>query len=197
MSRKSFISNRVTLEAAGLVALADLFTVAMRTALTGAASYLDALVLAPELYQQQTADERTLPLDTSKQLVPLASWSPPGYPQSCHSIVHYPQPIAPLQSFIAADNSVTLFYALCPAWTITMFVLLGAIEDWQGFGVLRMLVLATLIDVVVIERRSHMGWKGTHEISQGDLLILLSQDRWMRLQELADDLKAVTAGQWL
>lgn len=31
----------------------------------------------------------------------------------------------------------------------------------------------------------------------GDLLVLLSQDRWIRIRGLVDDLKAVTAGQWL
>lgn len=32
---------------------------------------------------------------------------------------------------------------------------------------------------------------------KGDLLVLLSQDRWIRIHGLVDDLKAVTAGQWL
>jgi len=31
----------------------------------------------------------------------------------------------------------------------------------------------------------------------GDLLVLMSQDRWIRIKGLTDDLKAVTAGQWL
>lgn len=31
----------------------------------------------------------------------------------------------------------------------------------------------------------------------GDLLVLVSQDRWIRMQGLVDDLKTVTAGAWL
>lgn len=31
----------------------------------------------------------------------------------------------------------------------------------------------------------------------GDLLVLLSQDRWLRIKGPVDDLKAVTSGQWL
>ncbi|GJC84538.1 hypothetical protein ColLi_07376 [Colletotrichum liriopes] len=46
----------LSLSAAGLVALADLQTIANRTALTGTSSWLDALVLAPGLHYQQAAD---------------------------------------------------------------------------------------------------------------------------------------------
>ncbi|TQN64501.1 hypothetical protein CSHISOI_10923 [Colletotrichum shisoi] len=46
----------LSLSAAGLVALADLRTVANRTALKGTSSWLDALVLAPGLHYQQAAD---------------------------------------------------------------------------------------------------------------------------------------------
>ncbi|KAK0492837.1 hypothetical protein EDD18DRAFT_1357203 [Armillaria luteobubalina] len=198
MLRKSFISNRVTPEAAGLVALADLSTIVTRTALTGTATYLDALVLAPGLYQQQTADE------VNHGELPTTGAMATGYVFHVENpTVRYLETIGPAGLLVTTRVSpklsldMTLSYALCPAWTITVFILLGAIEDWRGFGVLRMLVLATLIDVVVIERRSHMGRKGAHEIGQRDLLVLLSQDRWMRLQESADDLKAVTTGQWL
>ncbi len=39
-----------------------------------------------------------------------------------------------------------------------------------------MLVLARLINVVVIKRRSRGGWKSAYEIRRGDLFILVSQD---------------------
>ncbi|PBK81812.1 hypothetical protein ARMGADRAFT_1090868 [Armillaria gallica] len=48
----SSIRGHITLESAGLIALADLSTVAVRTALTGTS---DALVLAPGMHQQQSA----------------------------------------------------------------------------------------------------------------------------------------------
>ncbi|KAK3654670.1 hypothetical protein LTR56_003943 [Elasticomyces elasticus] len=42
------------------------------------------------------------------------------------------------------------------------------------------------------------GWHGQREPGvRGDLLVLLSQDRWVRLRGAVDDLKAVTSGQWL
>ena len=32
---------------------------------------------------------------------------------------------------------------------------------------------------------------------EGDLLVLLSQDHWVRMKGFVDDLKTVTSGQWL
>lgn len=46
-----------TLSAAGLLALADLSTLAQRTALRGGSSWLDSLLLVPGLHYQQAADE--------------------------------------------------------------------------------------------------------------------------------------------
>lgn len=46
----------LSLSAGGLLALADLNTIAQRTALAGGSSWLDALVLAPGLHYQQAAD---------------------------------------------------------------------------------------------------------------------------------------------
>ncbi|KAI1854225.1 hypothetical protein JX265_000630 [Neoarthrinium moseri] len=45
-----------TLSAGGLIALADLGTIAQRTAITGGSSWLDSLLLAPGLHYQQAAD---------------------------------------------------------------------------------------------------------------------------------------------
>lgn len=47
----------VALSAGGLLALADLQTIAQRTAITGGASWMDSLLLAPGLHYQQAADE--------------------------------------------------------------------------------------------------------------------------------------------
>jgi hypothetical protein len=47
----------LTLSASGLLALADLSTIAQRTAITGGSSWFDTLVLAPGLHYQQAADE--------------------------------------------------------------------------------------------------------------------------------------------
>ncbi|KAK4162044.1 hypothetical protein QBC43DRAFT_322785 [Cladorrhinum sp. PSN259] len=47
----------ITLSAGGLLALADLHTIAERTAITGGASWMDILLLAPGLHYQQAADQ--------------------------------------------------------------------------------------------------------------------------------------------
>ncbi|KAI9744763.1 MAG: hypothetical protein M1818_001688 [Claussenomyces sp. TS43310] len=47
---------RVAISSSGLLALADLSTIAKRTALTGTSTWLDALFLAPGLHYQQLAD---------------------------------------------------------------------------------------------------------------------------------------------
>ena len=60
-----------TLSASGLLALADLRTVATRTALTGGSTWLDALVLAPGLHYQQAAE--SLDRDLDPQLASLSA----------------------------------------------------------------------------------------------------------------------------
>ncbi|PBK72033.1 hypothetical protein ARMSODRAFT_1016034 [Armillaria solidipes] len=50
-------SSPITFAAAGLLVLADFSAVALRPALTGGASFLDALVLVPGMHKQQCADE--------------------------------------------------------------------------------------------------------------------------------------------
>ncbi len=62
-----------------------------------------------------------------------------------------------------------------------------------------MLVLSRTINVFVIKRRASDSsvWKGAEEEGKGDLLVVLSQDRWIRLQGDISDVKRVTAGQWL
>ncbi len=47
----------LALSASGLIALADLSTIAQRTAITGGSSWMDTLLLAPGLQYQQAADE--------------------------------------------------------------------------------------------------------------------------------------------
>lgn len=46
-----------SLSASGLIVLADLSTIAQRTALRGGSSWLDSLLLAPGLHYQQAADD--------------------------------------------------------------------------------------------------------------------------------------------
>ena len=89
-------------------------------------------------------------------------------------------------------------YGLGPVLTVLAVVLDYSIGDWWALGVLGMLMVARGCNVVVIKRRSRIGWKGAAEPGvRGDLLVLLSRDRWIRMRGLVDDLKAVASGQWL
>ncbi|KAK0184782.1 hypothetical protein F5146DRAFT_221334 [Armillaria mellea] len=227
MFNKSSISG-ITLESAGLVALADLSTVAVRTALTGTASWIDILVLAPGMHQQQSADE------VNRSEFPQTGSLTKGYVFRVENpaTVSYLQRIGRTgylvtaevkrkprtrstleipffkgvdltpqnQPFYIAGVPVALLYLLCPMLTIAVFALVGSIRDWWALAVLGMLVLSRTINVIVIKRRvsDSKGWKGANEEPEkDDLLVVLSQDRWVRLHGDLSDIKKVTAGQWL
>jgi len=97
-----------------------------------------------------------------------------------------------------ADGIASILYSMGMTLTITVIILFSFIQEWWGIGIISMLILARLINTVVIMRRSELGWKGAKEPGvEGNLLVLLSQDRWIRMEGFVDDLKEVTAGQWL
>ncbi|KAK0219185.1 hypothetical protein IW262DRAFT_1084298 [Armillaria fumosa] len=226
MFKKSSISG-ITLESAGLVALADLPTVAVRTALMGTASWIDILVLAPGMHQQQSADEvnrsefpQTGSL-TNGYVFRIENPATVNYLQRIGRTGHLvtarvkpkPMPKNPSKNsyvdlslphyhtFYIAGDFVALLYLLCPILTIIVFALVGSMRDWWALAVLGMLVLSRTINVFVIKRRASdsKGWKGGDEkkSEEGDLLVVLSQDRWVRLRGKLADVKRVTAGQWL
>ena len=92
----------------------------------------------------------------------------------------------------------SLLYNIPILLTLAALVFVILMEDWWAMAVLLILILARTLNAIVVKRRSELGWKGVKEPGvKGDLLILLSQDRWIRLQGPVDALKAVTAGQWL
>ncbi|SJL14835.1 uncharacterized protein ARMOST_18306 [Armillaria ostoyae] len=218
MSDTSSISGNVTLQASGFIALADISAVTVRTALVGSASYFDVLVIAPGMHQQQSAGEinrgefPTTGAMTTGYVFRVENPATVNYLQNIGITGHlvtarvFPHPSYDenlsrqnklIRSFFVTGVPATVLYALCPALTIIVVVLLCVIQDWWGLGVLGGFALARFINMVVVKRRNEKGWKGASEKGDGDLLILLSQDRWVRLQGPVDDLKAVTAGQWL
>ncbi|EFY89568.1 hypothetical protein J3459_013930 [Metarhizium acridum] len=73
----------LSLSAAGLLALADLHTVAQRTVITGGSSWLDALVLAPGLQYQQAVDALSR---TKDPLLSAVLQSPPGQSETIYSV---------------------------------------------------------------------------------------------------------------
>ncbi|KAG7443751.1 uncharacterized protein BT62DRAFT_921696 [Guyanagaster necrorhizus] len=219
-STSSISRHHITLEAAGLVALADLSIVAVRTALTGTASPLDVLLLAPGMHQQQSAEEvnrgefPTTGAITTGYVFRVENPATVSYLQRIGRTGHLvtarvsmnPSRDASLsrydrllQSLFVTGVPATLLYLLSPVLTVVVLALLGAIQDWWGFWVLGMLIAARVINVIIIRRRSKDSkeWKGAPEEGEGDLLILLSQDRWVRLRGSLHDIKTVTAGEWL
>lgn len=223
---------KLSLDAAGLVALADLSTVARRTALTGNSSLLDVLVLCPGLHKQQNAPElnggeypacaamtsgyvfrvengatvvrplclqyRGLMANTFQVFLQKASRTAHLTTLSVSGVADGPSTLRLLCDFDTATIISTAAYLLTIALTITVLLLLCFLRDWFALAVIAILMLARLLNVLVVRRRAVQGWKGASEPGQlGDLLILLSRDRWIRLRGAVDDLKAVTSGQWL
>ena len=201
----------LTLDAAGLVAIADLKTIVYRTALTGTASYLDVFFLAPGIHQQQAASEvngneypataamttgYVFRVENQATVSFLQRVGKPGHLTTVH--VDPPLQAGVIPTFLRAEPLASVCYLTGVASTIAVVLFLGATQDWWGVGVIGMLMTARLLNVIVIKRRSQKGWKGAKEEGvKGDLMILVSQDRWLRMQGLVDDIKSVTAGQWL
>lgn len=101
-------------------------------------------------------------------------------------------------SFHNASSMGSVAYAAAVLWGIAVIIMLVLMQDWWGVACVGLLVLSRLCNVLVIRRRNREVWSGAKEPNvKGDLLILLSQDRWIRMKGLVDDLKAVTSGQWL
>ena len=70
--------------------------------------------------------------------------------------------------------------------------------DMWALTCIGLLITSRVLNVVAIRRRLSHEWHGAAEPGvTGDLLVLLSQDKWVRIKGLVDDLKAVTSGQWL
>ncbi|KAK0472611.1 hypothetical protein IW261DRAFT_735530 [Armillaria novae-zelandiae] len=200
--------STITLQAAGLIALADLPPVTVRTALSGTASYSDALVLAPSMHQQQTVSEINcgeFPITgamTTGYVFRIENPATVCYLQSIgvsgHVVTAYVSPPKQKTLLRSFFDPATLLYAVCQVLTLIVAVSLALIRDWCALGVLGGFVVSRLVNVVVIKRRDEKGWKGQKEPGvEGDLFILLCHDRWVRLQGFVDDLKAVTSGQWL
>lgn len=199
----------------GLIALADLTTIATHTALNGTSSFLDVLVLCPGIHRQQYATELNrgeLPPTaalTSGYVFRVENEATVFYLQKMGIAGHLvtmkveelPKHKGKTLGFKAINKTFTISFLLhaIPAFlTLIALAFVILIEDWWALAVLSTLILARTLNAIVIRRRSVPGWKGVKEPGvQGDLLVLLSQDRWVRLQGPVDALKAVTSGQWL
>lgn len=205
----------VSLDATGLIALADLKTVAKHTALNGTSSIVDFLVLCPGIHTQPNATELNggeLPptaaltsghvfrVENQATVFYLQKMGIPGQLVTM-SVEGLPEPKRWKPDLKTIKSTLTpsfVCYITPGSLTLLALMFVSFLNDWWALAVLLILILARTLNAIVVRRRSAPGWKGVKEPGvKGDLLILLSQDRWVRLQGPVDALKAVTAGQWL
>jgi hypothetical protein len=191
-----------------LLLLAPLLTIPTRTALTGTSSYFDIFVLLPGLHKQQLAPQ------LSNHEYPAVAALTTGYVFRVENqaTVYYLQRVGRTGALTTLDvgrgeggwngqagNLLSaVAYLSCVLLTFATLAFLVLCGDHWGLIVMLNLMFARLLNVLVIRSRARAGWHGQPEPGvKGDLLVLLSQDRWVRLQGAVDDLKAVTSGQWL
>ncbi|KAI5842350.1 hypothetical protein BZA05DRAFT_379903 [Tricharina praecox] len=191
---------------ASLVALAPLDAIAARTAITGTSSYLDCLLLAPGLHTQQSAfraNDGELPATAAlttgyvfrvENQATVAFFQRVGVPgQLVNCAV-----ASPGAGGAGVGTLAEVLWGSAICLTVAATVGLVALKDWYAVSCIGALVLARAVNVAVIRRQSRLGWKGAPEPGvHGDLLVLVSQDRWIRISGLVDDIKTVTSGQWM
>ncbi|KAF2159536.1 hypothetical protein M409DRAFT_70975 [Zasmidium cellare ATCC 36951] len=189
----------------GLLALADLSTVPLRTTLTGTSSWLDIFILAPGLHRQATAP------DLTKGEYPACAAMTTGYVFRVENpaTVHYLQRVGKTghvttlfvtssQETGARVSGSGLAYVSALLLSVSIPGIVVLVGDIVTTAVIGLLILSRLINVSIIRRRAQLGWFGALEPGvQSDLLVLLSQDRWFRIQGATDDVKAITSGAWL
>ncbi|KAK5682358.1 hypothetical protein LTS10_005485 [Elasticomyces elasticus] len=194
------ILERISLDLAGLIFFADIDAVARRTALTGGISFADVLVLCPGLHKQQYAP--TL----SKGEYPACAAMTTGYVFRVENeaTVLYLQRVSKtghlttLSVTSEPDTAGERSYNMAAGLTVAVIAYLCLRGDIWAVLVLVILVLVRISNYAVLGERLSGGWHGQREPGvRGDLLVLISQDRWARLRGAVDDLKAVTSGQWL
>ncbi|KAE8375417.1 hypothetical protein BDV26DRAFT_299678 [Aspergillus bertholletiae] len=208
----------MSLDLVGIIFLADLSIIAQRTALTGGCSFLDTLIFCPGLHCQQDAP------DVHGGEYPAVAAMTTGYvfrvenPATINFLQRVGRPgqlttlsVTNLRNtqhglfsrYLSSIDSSLSFrviaaYLLAVGSTVAVSSFLVFTEDWWGLLVIAVLMLTRFINVFLIQSRSRAGWSGASELGVvGDLLVLLSQDRWVRITGYVDDLKAVTSGQWL
>lgn len=195
-------SYHTPLSLVGLLALADLDIVARRTALTGTTSWSDAVTICPGLHRQHKAE------DLSNGEFPACAAMTTGYVFRIENpaTVFYLQSVSETSKLtnISVSKAEIKFSPgvdcghLASASTIVAFGLLASLQDWWAVAYLLVLIHVRCINTSIIQSRARVDWHGQSEPGQlGDLFVLLSYDRWVRIRGEVDDLKAVTSGRWL
>jgi hypothetical protein len=215
----------ISLDLAGLIALADLSSVLKRCALSGTSSVFDALIIAPGLHLQHKAadfgiNQGELPEAASIQSGHVFHIHNPAtvmFFQDMSETGHltdfyveklqvpraeWQEKLIQIFDYREESTAAIAFYFFSVLLTLIIVMTTAAYEDWFAFWGTLALVFARAINVCVMRRRAHSpgaeGWFGNkHERGEGDIFILLSRDRWVRLRGELQDVKLVTAGNWL
>lgn len=190
----------IPLNLIGLLGLADLDIVAQFTALRGTSGWADILLLCPGLHRQQEAAH------LSKGEFPACAAMTTGnvFRIENPATVFYLQSVGETGKLTNVsvskhkDSASLAIYHLAAASSVIALGYLASYRDWWAIFYWLTLVLIRSINAIVIRSRAYVGWHGQSEPGhQGDLFVLLSYDRWIRIQGEVDDLKAVTSGRWL
>lgn len=210
---REYLTN-ISLDAAGLIALTDLTTIARRTALVGGASFADCLTICPGIHKQglavklHTGEYPACANMSSGYVFRVENQGTVQYLQrvgrtGCLVTLRVREDRSRLQPWrwlidLSGPCDSVLLYLLVMLLTAAALAFMIAIEDGWGLAILVALIVSRLIMSISVKRRDSPDWHGAREPGvRGSLLILLSQDRWLRLEGMVDDLKAVTSGQFL
>ena len=198
----------VNLAFAGILALIDLPIVPERTIYRGA-SWIDTFVLCPGMHLQQTASE----LNHGEYPATAAMTTGYVFRVENQATVTFLQNVGSTgrlttvdviaspkgMSFSDAKSVLGLLLYICTILlTLVDIVYVLVLADWWALSAILCLMASRFINIKIFKDRALTQWHGAKEPGiNGDLLVLLSQDRWIRLKGPVDALKAVTSGRWL
>ena len=186
----------------GLLALADLDIVARRTAYNGTSAWLDTLVLCPGLHRQHLAS------NFNNGEFPACAAMTTGYVFRIENpaTVFYLQSVGETGKLtsISVSKADTRFSKgdqllnIAAASSVIASALLILVSDWWAVSYLLTLAVVRFINTALVRAQAREDWHGQSEPGHmGDLFVLLSYDRWVRVWGEVDDLKSVTSGRWL
>ena len=167
----------ISLDLVGLLLLADVSAVSERTALTGNAFLADALVLCPGMHRQQYEAA-----DLTGGEFPATAAMTTGYVFRVENsgTVFFLQRVSRTgqlttlkvtpdadrlsssssSSFLLRSTIATAAYLGAMLLTVSIITLSILTQDWWGFLVICILVVARLLNALLIRRRSKPGWHG-------------------------------------
>lgn len=114
------------------------------------------------------------------------------------SVEEYAKPSTPFVELLFGPGGPDPMHLLAVLLTVEVLYGCRKVGDNWAEACVYMFIASRILNIIAIRRRLAPEWHGAREPGvKGDLLVLLSQDRWVRIQGLVDDIKAVTSGQWL